>query len=50
MGNFTSKFADRKIGPKFFETINQNFENQVYKPRLHEEKNRLRPFTYVPTQ
>ena len=38
MSNFTSKFADRKIGPKFFETINQNFENQVYKPRLHEEK------------
>ena len=38
MSNFTSKFADRKIGPKFFETINQNFENQVYKPRLYEEK------------
>ena len=26
MSNFTSKFADRKIGPKIFETINQNFE------------------------
>ena len=38
MSNFTSKFADRKIGPRFFETINQSFENQVYKPRLYEDK------------
>ena len=38
MSNFSSKFADRKIGPKFLETINQNYQNQIYKPRLYEDK------------
>ena len=38
MSNFSSKFADRKIGPKFLDSINQNYQNQIYKPRLYEDK------------
>ena len=38
MGNFTSKFADRKIGPKFAEVINQDLGTMQYKPRLYEDE------------
>jgi len=37
LGNFTSKFADRKIGPKFAEVINQDLGTMQYKPRLYED-------------
>jgi len=38
LGNFTSKFADRKIGPKFAEVINQDLGTMQYKPRLYEDE------------
>ena len=38
MSNFTSKFANRKIGPKFSEVINQNVGTQQYKPYLYEDQ------------
>ena len=38
MSNFTSKFANRKIGPKFSEIINQNVGTQQYKPYLYEDQ------------
>ena len=38
MGNFTSKFADRKIGPKFSEAVNQGLGAMQFKPRLYEHE------------
>ena len=38
MSNFTSKFASRKIGPKFSEVINQNTGSQQFKPYLYEDQ------------
>ena len=38
MSNFTSKFASRKIGPKFSEVINQNVGTQQFKPYLYEDQ------------
>lgn len=38
MSTFTSKFAERKIGPKFAEPINQDIQEQSYKPRLYEDQ------------
>ena len=38
MSNFTSKFANRKIGPKFSEVINQNVGTQQFKPYLYEDQ------------
>ncbi|NCX68937.1 MAG: aminopeptidase P family protein, partial [Betaproteobacteria bacterium] len=38
MTNFTSKFASRKIGPKFSEVINQNVGTQQFKPYLYEDQ------------
>jgi len=38
MGNFTSKFADRKIGPKFSEAVNQDLGVMQFKPRLYENE------------
>ena len=37
MSTFTSKFAERKIGPKFKEPVNLAQDTQ-FKPRLYEEK------------
>ena len=38
MSNFTSKFASRKIGPKFSEVVNQNVGAQQFKPYLYEDQ------------
>ena len=38
MSNFTSKFANRKIGPKFSEVVNQNVGAQQFKPYLYEDQ------------
>ena len=38
MSNFTSKFANRKIGPKFEEVINDDFGAQQFKPYLYEDQ------------
>ena len=38
MSNFSSKFANRKIGPKFSEVINQNVGAQQFKPYLYEDQ------------
>ena len=38
MSNFTSKFASRKIGPKFSEVINQKVGAQQFKPYLYEDQ------------
>ena len=37
MSTFTSKFAERKIGPKFKELVDPSLDAQ-FKPRLYEEK------------
>ena len=38
MSNFTSKFANRKIGPKLEEVINDDFGSQQFKPYLYEDQ------------
>jgi Xaa-Pro aminopeptidase len=38
MSNFTSKFANRKIGPKFEEVINDDVGSQQSKPYLYEDQ------------
>ena len=38
MSNFTSKFSNRKIGPKFSEVVNQNVGAQQFKPYLYEDQ------------
>ena len=38
MNNFTSKFRNRKIGPKFTEIINRDIGAQQFKPYLYEDE------------